>query len=401
MTGFESRFGRRRASAAVLCCAALLAAARAAGEPFVPRDGAEVLERLPQRDGAEWRSIAALQADLVREPHDVALAAELAEQYLALLRREGDPRLIAYAKRGLSPWSADVDPPLEIVLKRAQIAQTEHNFDSARTELERALARFPRDGRAWLTIASIDTVRGDYASARRECGRLLLLDDAAVAGGCLAAVQAMSGEAARAYEFLETRLAASTDLPQEVAAWLETLAAEIAEVLARDDRAEAHYRAALGAEAEPSIYVLVAYADFLLRTDRAADAISLLEHAPPADSVLLRLALAEKRAGRDVAKRVEVLSHRLELALDGLEHAHAREAAFFALYLLDEPETAIACALANWAEQREAIDARLVLEAALAAGRPEAALPVIEWLDTNGAEHADLRSLVSRVRFVR
>src|SRR5882757_2136496 len=109
-----SGFERRRASAAVLCCAALLCAAQASAEPHVPDNAAEVLERLPARDGAEWRHIAALQAGLARAPRDAARAAELAQRYLELFRTQGDPRLIAYAQRGLSAWSTDAAPPLEI-----------------------------------------------------------------------------------------------------------------------------------------------------------------------------------------------------------------------------------------------------------------------------------------------
>jgi hypothetical protein len=357
-----------------------------------------VLERLPAREGAEWQAIAALQAELARAPRDAALAADLAQRYLALFRTQGDPRLVAYAQRGLASWSQEPAPPIEIALERAAIAQTEHRFDAARAELQRVIEDEPRTAQAWLTLAAIDVVRADYTAARRECSRLVLLEDAVVAGGCLAAVQAMSGEAGRAHQYLEGRLADTSDLPPEIAAWLETLAAEIAEADGRAADAQRHYRFALRAAAPASVYLLAAYADFLLRTDRAADAIALLADAPPADPLQLRLALAEKRAGRDVAKRVDVLSYRLQLALDGLETTHAREAAYFALYLLERPDVALGSALANWSVQHEAIDARLVLEAALAAGRPAAAQPVLEWLDANRVEHADLRRLGLQAR---
>ncbi len=393
-----SRFGRRRASAAVLCCATLLCAAHAGAEPYVPGNAAEVLERLPARDGAEWRHIAELQADLARAPRNAALAAELAQRYLELFRTQGDPRLIAYAQRGLGAWSTDTDPPFEIALKRAEIAQTEHRFETARSELEHLTAREPRDARAWLTLSAIDLVRADYANARRECGRLVLLEDVTIAGGCVAAVQSVTGEAGRAYEFVARQLADASDLPPGIAAWLATLAAETADALGRTGDADTHYRAALRAETHPSVYLLVGYADFLLRARRAGEVVTLLAEAPPADPLLLRLAIAEKQLGRDVGKRLEVLGYRLQLALDGLETTHAREAACFALYLLDKPEAALASALTNWNVQHEPIDARLVLEAALAAGHPEAAREVVEWLDANHVEHAALQALAIKVR---
>jgi hypothetical protein len=184
--------------------------------------------------------------------------------------------------------------------------------------------------------------------------------------------------------------------------WLETLAAESAEAAGDGCGPEAgareHYRKALDAAAErPSVYLLVAYADCLLRAERAADALAVLRSAPPADSVLLRLAVAERRLGRSSAAHLEQLGYRLRLALQGEETAHAREAAYFALYLLDEPELALARALDDWAVQREPIDSRLVLEAALASGDPAAARPVVDWLGANRVAHADLEPLIARI----
>ncbi|HVS23957.1 MAG TPA: hypothetical protein VMU03_09570, partial [Gammaproteobacteria bacterium] len=96
--------------------------------------------------------------------------------------------------------------------------------------------------------------------------------------------------------------------------------------------------------------------------------------------------------------RVETLRYRLALSLDGREITHAREAAYFALYVLDLPKLALERALANWGVQREPIDARLVLEAALAAHRAADARPVLDWLASSGCEHVDLAQLERRLR---
>jgi hypothetical protein len=206
----------------------------------------------------------------------------------------------------------------------------------------------------------------------------------------------MTGEAPAAYEFLEQALR-EQDVGDELAVWLETLAAETAATLGADDAALDHYRAAIALRVPPSIYLLTAYADGLLRAGRAADVVDLLESAPPADPILLRLALAQKRAGESSDGNVERLRYRLELALQGVESTHAREAAYFALNLLDRPELALERALANWQTQREPIDARLVLEAALAAGRAEDARPVVDWLAASNVRHAELDGLVARL----
>ena len=363
MIGSNShRSGGRRFGAAVLLLA-LGGAADAA--PFVPADPDAVLERLPQRDGADWDAIRALNARLAAQPGDAAAAAALARRYLELYRSSGDPRLVAYGRRALVRWDADATPPVEIALERALLAQTEHRFDAARDELERVLDRAPRAAEALLALATIDTVQGRHDEAKRSCARLVL-QDASLAGACFAALQLAMGDAGAAYRFLAANVDQPESLDAGLAAWLSTLAGEAAEALGRDDDAARHYAAALAADGErPSIYLLTAQADFLLRRGDSAAVVALLEHAPPADSILLRLAVAEQRLGLDASARVEILRYRLELALRGADVAHAREAAFFALYLEHDAERALPLALANWAVQREPIDARLVREAQL------------------------------------
>jgi len=160
-----SRLGWRRASAAAFFSGVLLFAARAAiAAPFVPTDPDQILEKLPPRTGPDWEAIAALRAE--REQRAACrectsdIAARIAERYLALFRAQGDPRLVAYAERELEPWGADADPPIAVALERAEIAQLLHRFDAARTELERVLARTPRDSQGWLTLAAIDLTNG-------------------------------------------------------------------------------------------------------------------------------------------------------------------------------------------------------------------------------------------------
>ena len=378
------RRGRRRVCAAVLLLVVGVALGAAAA-PVVPNDEAVILERLPPRDGKVWDEIRVLHASLAEYPANARVAAELAQRYLALNRSVGDPRLVAYARRALAHWDDAGAPPVDVALERALIAQTEHRFEAAREELVDVLERSPRSAQAWLALAALDTVQGRYADAKRSCARLVL-QDAAVARACFASVQAMTGEAAAAYHFLTASLARSESFDSESAAWLATLAAETAEGLGLHADAERHYRAALAASGvEPTIYLLTAYADFLLRRGRPDDVIDLLASAPAADTLLLRLALAETRAGLGAQEHIATLRYRLELALRGDDRAHAREAAFFSLYLDDDAPRALSLALDNWTVQREPIDARLVLEAAAAANSGSAAQPVRDWLESHGA----------------
>jgi hypothetical protein len=131
---------------------------------------------------------------------------------------------------------------------------------------------------------------------------------------------------------------------------------------------------------------------------RAADALALLEGETRIDPLLLRLALAEQRLG-DAALRehTAVLQARFDAARRRGDSVHLREEARFTLHLLDRPGEALEVARRNWATQREPADARILLEAALAAGEPAAAQPVLDWLDRTGLEHVRIEALVDRL----
>ena len=59
---------------------------------------------------------------------------------------------------------------------------------------------------------------------------------------------------------------------------------------------------------------------------------------------------------------------------------------------------ALTLARANHDKQREPADARVLLEAALAARSRTAATPVLQWMDANQVESVVLRALAERVR---
>ena len=52
----------------------------------------------------------------------------------------------------------------------------------------------------------------------------------------------------------------------------------------------------------------------------------------------------------------------------------------------------------SWAYQRDPVDARLYLRAALAAGRPEAARDVLQWLENTGVKDLRLTAAIADLR---
>ena len=117
----------------------------------------------------------------------------------------------------------------------------------------------------------------------------------------------------------------------------------------------------------------------------------LLAEAPPTDGVLLRRALAARALGAPDGEAEATLAQRVRLNLDlGLD-AHAREDATWFLRLADDPARALDRARANWALQHEVEDAQLLIDAAVAAGEPGEAAPVLAWMEQERIEVPALR----------
>ncbi|MEI9983101.1 MAG: HupE/UreJ family protein [Aliidongia sp.] len=105
----------------------------------------------------------------------------------------------------------------------------------------------------------------------------------------------------------------------------------------------------------------------------------------------MRLALAAQAEGdSDADALLRTLAERFAEARLRGDVSHRREEARFQLHLQGDATGALSLALANWQVQREPWDARLVLEAALAAHQPASAAPVRDWLAARGNEDVQL-----------
>lgn len=378
---------------------ATLALGEGRAEPFTPGAAAQVVERLPAVLVApEMRELRERRAELSRDPRNLDLAVELAWRYIKLGRAEFDPRYYGYAQAALAPWWDAAEPPTTVLLLRATLLQNRHDFTGALVDLENLLRRDPRNGQAWLTRAVVLAVRAEYDAALRSCLPLGRLAGALLASACSANALNLQGQAERGYGLLQQVLARYPAAPVAERLWALTLLAEIAARQGQAEQAEAHYQQAL-ALGERDVYLLMAYADFLLDQDRAAAAQALLANETRVDPLFLRLVLAEQRLNAAaLPEHRAAMQARFEEARLRGDRTHLGDGARFALYLQHQPEQALRMALANWEQQREPRDARWVLEAALAAGDRDAARPVLEWLRANRVEDVRLSALAQRLK---
>jgi len=367
----------------------------ASAEPYTPASGAQVLERLPARLDPVQRELAQMRTGLAANPSDLKRATALAQRYIEQARRDGDPRYLGYAQAALTPWwrQPRAAAPAEVLVLRATLAQSTHDFGAALADLDEVLRRDSANAQAWLTRATIQQVTGDYPGARASCARLLGRAPDLVLQTCLASVGSVSGQARSSYQNLDRLLAARPDAAAPLRAWAATLLAEMAERLGEHGAAETHYLAALRADPEDS-YLQAAYADFLLERGRAPEVGRLLAERTANDALLLRYAIALQAAGSpQAAQQRAVLRARFEAARRRGDVVHRREEARFALDLAGDPREAVRLAKLNWTVQKEPADLRILARAAAASGDADAARLVREWLRSSRIEDRTLDAI--------
>lgn len=366
-------------------CATLMLVAIAATAPAGPRTPArddEVLLRLPPARSQADTRLRLLAAKLQRQPRDAAVAAELAELYLALAARTGDARYYGYAKSSLSPWLSASRLPPSLLRSRIAVRQYYHEFAGAQSDLRQLLAVAPDDSRAWFELALLRLGDGDSAAAARACAPIGDLD-AVEAELCLAYIDANGRDLAAGERRLRQVAARIPETRVDLRRWAWLAAADASARLGQPEQAEAAYRRALTL-APRAHETLMAYSDFLLERARPREALQLLTAAPDTVAVATRRALAlhALKDARAIAARRDLAARLRQRVLLG-DSPYYPEEIRAQLLLFDDPPAAMALAQAQWRLIKSPLAARQLREAAAAANDGVTLARLEEWLRRN------------------
>jgi len=378
--------------AGALTVAAFAAPERAARETptYLPARADAVIARVPERDPDEVAQRRALAAS----PERVELAVELAREDIARYRRLSDPRYLGRAQATLARWWQLPAPPPEVLLLRATIEQSIHEFAAARADLDRLVAERPDDAQAHLVRAVVTTITADYPAARESCEAVARLASPLVASTCTAPLLGLR-EPADAYRHLQAVYMRSRP-DAGVRGWALTELAELAIQSGDLNDAQLHLHQALAVD-DGDAYARNLLADVLLDQRELDAAKQLLAGREAIDSHLVRLAIIEHLQGSD-GTAVRAMRERIAAAAERGDRIHLREEARFALIVDAAPARAAKIAGDNWGVQKELADARLLAECAAAAHDRDAAAPVLAWATANGVRDAWLKRALGELQ---
>lgn len=278
-------------------------------------------------------------------------------------------------QRGGSPVT-----DVEAIRARAQQAADARDWSTAGRELDALVARRPDDARAHLARAAAATNRADYAAARASCAAVARVAPALVAATCVAPLDGLA-HPAEAAAALAAVLAATGTADPGLGAWAEATLGALALQVDDAPAAAAHLSRALALDPTDDA-VRAALADVELAAGDLAALATVLAGPEAAPALLLRRALAAKRAG---AADAEALASRVR---EG--NLTARDEARFALAIDGDAARAVKLAAAAWRAEPTLASARVLAEAASEARDAAAAAPVRAWRAANHVVDAPL-----------
>lgn len=348
--------------------------------PYLPANADVVLQRVPPSTDPRVRHFDQLRNDLKQHPHDASKAVTLARAYIDYGRSTGDARFLGRAMAVIEPWMRQPTPPIPVLLVHATIQQSRHFFKASREELAQILKRDPDNAQAWLTLATVAMVQGDVALANRACVHLANSGGDFMGMVCSASLRSLTGHAEQAYALLSLVEDPGPTAPASIKAWIEGLLADTAARMGKPKLADTHFKSALQWTPDDN-FLLADYGDFLLDQGRAQEVVDLLGGDTQSDTSFLRLVYAETALGLPRAKAdAAEMSARFQSMDQRGSHVYEREKAGFVLHVQHDPQRALELARENWTVQRAPQDARIYLEAALAAHDPAAAKPVLDFI---------------------
>jgi len=342
------------------------------------------------------------ERDWRRAPQDMPLAIRYARTAFQVGLNEGDLRWFGAAKAALLPWWDATTLPADGHFVRGLVRQGFHDFAGGLADFNAAIALDEQRSAYWSWRFVIHLLVSDMAAARQDCERMRQRFGPGEGDACAAVLMYRSGRPAEGAALLEQAVKRPEFQDSGSQDWLRFHLGEAWRVAGQPARALAVWEQHL--TRQPRAYnVRLALVELLNEQGRFAEAKRLATgpnpQGIPSDALLVQQLLASGGLSDGETERLAALvKQRMASQADRGETMIERPRMIYLIRYGHDPAAGLDLAVANWATQNEPPDAVLLAEAALKQRQPQAAEPVLQWMERTGYTEPALALLAQQLK---
>lgn len=311
---------------------------------------------------------------------------------------EGDLRWYGSAKAALQPWWDAATLPADGHFLRALVKQGFHDFKGGIDDLSAAITLDPTQAEYWSWRFSLRLLTANMAAARTDCDAIAQRFGQDEGQACAATLLYRTGQAQQAIPLLDRLV----DLPDYQGPftqdWLRYHQGEAYRAAGRVAQAIAVWEQHL--QSRPNSHLVkLSLTELLNQQGRFAQAKRHAGSASPTDALLVQALLAGRGLkDGDTQRLAEQFENRMNnQSLRGESLIERPTMVYLITYGRDNAK-GLQLAAENWRTQNEPADAVLLVQAALKAGQPKLAEPVLGWMKATGYTDPVLKPLAEELK---
>ena len=348
--------------------------------------------------GAVSQDLKAAEQAWQGDPSNLKLALRFARQAFLLGVTEGDLRWYGSAKAALMPWWTQPSLSAEGHFMRGLVKQGFHDFRGGLADIDAAIALDATDAEFWSWRFALHLLAADMVAARADCDTMARRFEPNEARACQAILDYHTGQAAQAVKALRVLVDAPGFQGHLAQDWLRFHLGEALRTAGHYEQAVATWSAHLSKRPRAHS-VRLALAELLNDLGRHTEARRWASVPAPTDALLMQQFLASQalkdadapRLAQQVEERMQAQTLRQDALIE-------RPRLLYLIRHGKDLSAGLALAQENWALQKEPPDAVLLIEAALKSDRPQAARPVLDWMEQTRYTDPALAHLASELR---
>jgi hypothetical protein len=320
---------------------------------------------------------------------------------------EGDLRWYGAAKAALMPWWQSPNLGAEALFMRGLVKQGFHDFEAGLQDINAAISKDPQQAEYWSWRFTLHVLAADMAAAREDAAAIQQRFGAQEGAAYEAILNYRSGQAPLAVQGFLKLLALPAYQSPSAKDWLHYHLGEAYRVADQAAQAIALWEKHLQTRPE-SHFIRLALCDLLNREGQFDKALRYAAQDNPSDGLLIQTLMAHHgmaqgaKAPPLVAAKVQSLAQQFDerMAAQDLRQDALIERPRM-IYLIrfgKDVKAGLAMAADNWRTQNEPADGLLLLEAAVLLKQPQAAQPVLQWLEKTKYADPAMTPLVAQLK---